>query len=138
MKTDNRVFGYTDEADYQVKVYSVDKAGNRSAERNVQFRVDKTAPELQITGTASGSTLNAGTTLTFSMTEAFWWDASGTITITRKANDSVAEAAYKTIDFKPTARVTTMTETLSETGEYQVTFTVKTVLDIPQRQPAIR
>ena len=125
LKTDNRVFGYTDEADYQVKVYSVDKAGNRSAERNVQFRVDKTAPELQITGTASGSTLNAGTTLTFSMTEAFWWDASGTITITRKANDSVAEAAYKTIDFKPTARVTTMTETLSETGEYQVTFTGK-------------
>lgn len=125
LKTDNRVFGYTDEADYHVKVYSVDKAGNRSAERNVQFRVDKTAPELQITGTASGSTLNAGTTLTFSMTEAFWWDASGTITITRKANDSVAEAAYKTIDFKPTARVTTMTETLSETGEYQVTFTGK-------------
>lgn len=125
LKTDNRVFGYTDEADYQVKVYSGDKAGNRSAERNVQFRVDKTAPELQITGTASGSTLNAGTTLTFSMTEAFWWDASGTITITRKANDSVAEAAYKTIDFKPTARVTTMTETLSETGEYQVTFTGK-------------
>lgn len=125
LKTDNRVFGYTDEADYQVKVYSVDKAGNRSAERNVQFRVDKTAPELQITGTASGSTLNAGTTLTFSMTEAFWWDASGTITITRKANDSVAEAAYKTSDFKPTARVTTMTETLSETGEYQVTFTGK-------------
>lgn len=125
LKTDNRVFGYTDEADYQVKVYSVDKAGNRSAERNVQFRVDKTAPELQITGTASGSTLNAGTTLTFSMTEAFWWDASGTITITRKANDSVAEAAYKTIDFKPTARVTTMTETFSETGEYQVTFTGK-------------
>lgn len=125
LKTDNRVFGYADEADYQVKVYSVDKAGNRSAERNVQFRVDKTAPELQITGTASGSTLNAGTTLTFSMTEAFWWDASGTITITRKANDSVAEAAYKTIDFKPTARVTTMTETLSETGEYQVTFTGK-------------
>lgn len=125
LKTDNRVFGYTDEADYQVKVYSVDKAGNRSAERNVQFRVDKTAPELQITGTASGSTLNAGTTLTFSTTEAFWWDASGTITITRKANDSVAEAAYKTIDFKPTARVTTMTETLSETGEYQVTFTGK-------------
>jgi len=125
LKTDNRVFGYTDEADYQVKVYSVDKAGNRSSERNVQFRVDKTAPELQITGTASGSTLNAGTTLTFSMTEAFWWDASGTITITRKASDSVAETAYKTIDFKPTARVTTMTETLSETGEYQVTFTGK-------------
>ena len=125
LKTENRSFGFSDEADYVVKAYSVDKAGNRSAERTVQFRIDKTAPELNITGTASGSTLNAGTTLTFSMTEAFWRDASGTITITRKANDSTAESNYKTIDFKPTARVTTLTETLSETGEYKVTFTGK-------------
>lgn len=125
LKTENRSFGFSDEADYIVKAYSVDKAGNRSAERTIQFRIDKTAPELNITGTASGSTLNAGTTLTFSMTEAFWRDASGTITITRKANDSMAESNYKTIDFKPTARVTTLTETLSETGEYKVTFTGK-------------
>ena len=125
LQTENRSFGFSDEADYVVKAYSVDKAGNRSAERTVQFRIDKTAPELNITGTASGSTLNAGTTLTFSMTEAFWRDASGTITITRKANDSTAESNYKTIDFKPTARVTTLTETLSETGEYKVTFTGK-------------
>lgn len=125
LKTENRSFGFSDEADYVVKAYSVDKAGNRSAERTIQFRIDKTAPELNITGTASGSTLNAGTTLTFSMTEAFWRDASGTITITRKANDSMAESNYKTIDFKPTARVTTLTETLSETGEYKVTFTGK-------------
>lgn len=125
LQTDNRSFGYSDEADYVIKAYSVDKAGNRSAERTIQFRIDKTAPELNITGTASGSTLNAGTTLTFSMTEAFWRDASGTITITRKANDSTAESNYKTIDFKPTARVTTLTETLSETGEYKVTFTGK-------------
>ena len=125
LQTENRSFGFNDEADYVVKAYSVDKAGNRSAERTVQFRIDKTAPELKITGTASGSTLNSGTTLTFSMTEAFWRDASGTITITRKASDSVSESNYKTIDFKPTARVTTLTETLSETGEYKVTFTGK-------------
>lgn len=125
IKTDNRSFGFSDEADYVVKAYSVDKAGNRGAERTVQFRIDKTAPELQISGSSSGATLNSGTTLTFSMTEAFWRDASGTITITRKASDSAAEATYKTIDFKPTGRVTTMTETLSETGEYKVTFTGK-------------
>lgn len=125
LKTDNRSFGFSDEADYVVKAYSVDKAGNRGAERTVQFRIDKTAPELQISGSSSGATLNSGTTLTFSMTEAFWRDASGTITITRKASDSAAEATYKTIDFKPTGRVTTMTETLSETGEYKVTFTGK-------------
>lgn len=125
LKTDNRLFGFSDEADYVIRVYSVDKAGNRGADRTVQFRIDKTAPELQISGASSGSTLKAGTTLTFSMTEAFWRDASGTITITRKASDGTAEATYKTIDFKPTGRVTTLTETLSETGEYKVTFTGK-------------
>ena len=59
------------------------------------------------------------------MTEAFWKDASGTVTITRKPKDGAQESTYKTIDFKPTARTTTMTETLSETGEYKVTFTGK-------------
>ena len=125
LKTDNRSFGFADEADYIVKAYSIDRAGNRSADKTVQFRIDKTAPELTISGAASGSTLKAGTTLTFSMTEAFWKDASGTITITRKASDSAAESTYKTIDFKPTARVTTLTESLTETGEYKVTFTGK-------------
>lgn len=125
LKTDNRSFGFADEADYIVKAYSIDRAGNRSADKTVQFRIDKTVPELTISGAASGSTLKAGTTLTFSMTEAFWKDASGTITITRKASDSAAESTYKTIDFKPTARVTTLTESLTETGEYKVTFTGK-------------
>ena len=125
LKTDNRSFGFADEADYIVKAYSIDRAGNRSADKTVQFRIDKTAPELTISGAASGSTLKAGTTLTFSMTEAFWKDASGTITVTRKASDSAAESTYKTIDFKPTARVTTLTESLTETGEYKVTFTGK-------------
>lgn len=125
IQTETRGFGYVDEADYIVKVYAIDKAGNKSAERTVRFRVDKTAPELKISGAASGATLNSGTTLTFSMTEAFWKDASGTITITRKPKDGAQESTYKTIDFKPTARTTTMTETLSETGEYKVTFTGK-------------
>lgn len=125
IQTETRGFGYVDEADYIVKVYAVDKAGNKSAERTVQFRVDKTAPELKISGASSGATLNSGTTLAFSMTEAFWKDASGTVTITRKPKDGAQESTYKTIDFKPTARTTTMTETLSETGEYKVTFTGK-------------
>lgn len=125
IQTENRIFGYEDEADYVVKAYSVDRAGNRSADKTVRFRIDKTAPDIQISGSASGSNLSSGTTLTFSMTEAFWWDASGTVTITRKAGDSAAEENYKTLDFKPTARTTTMTETLSQTGEYKISFTAK-------------
>ncbi len=125
IKTNNRGFSYTDEADYVVNVYAVDKAGNRSPARSIRFRVDTAAPELKISGAGSGSSLSSGTTLTFTMTEAFWRDASGTVTITRKAGDGASEAAYKTIDFKPTARTTNLSETLSETGEYKVTFTAK-------------
>ena len=125
LKTENRVFHYTDEAEYVAKVYAIDLAGNRSADRTVSFRIDKTAPELKISGAASGSSLSSGTTLTFSMTEAFWKDASGTITITRKTGDGASESTYKTIDVKPTGRVTTLTESLSETGEYNVKFTAK-------------
>lgn len=125
IKTDNRAFGFSDEAEYELHVFSVDKAGNRSADRVVKFRLDKTAPQLEIGGAASGSSLDSGTTLTFTMTEAFWRDASGTVTITRKASDGAAEANYKTIDFTPTGRVTSLTESLSETGEYKVTFTGK-------------
>lgn len=125
IKTDNRTFAFADEADYLVNAYAIDKAGNRGPIKSVLFRVDTTAPEIKISGAASGSSLNAGTTLTFTMTEAFWKDASGTVTITRKAGDGASESTYKTIDFKPTARTTNISESLTETGEYKVTFTAK-------------
>ena len=125
ISTNNRTFAFADEADYLVNAYAIDKAGNRGPIKSVLFRVDTTAPEIKISGAASGSSLNAGTTLTFTMTEAFWKDASGTVTITRKAGDGVSESTYKTIDFKPTARTTNISESLTETGEYKVTFTAK-------------
>lgn len=125
LRTDNRSFSYSDEGEYEIHAYSIDMAGNKSAERVIKFRLDKEAPKLEISGAASGSSLQSGTTLTFTMTEAFWKDASGTITITRKAKDGASESTYKTIDVKPTGRVTRITQTLDETGEYKVTFTGK-------------
>lgn len=125
ISTNNRTFAFADEADYLVNAYAIDKAGNKGLIKSVLFRVDTTAPEIKISGAASGSSLNAGTTLTFTMTEAFWKDASGTVTITRKAGDGASESTYKTIDYKPTARTTNISESLTETGEYKVTFTAK-------------
>lgn len=119
IRTSNRNFAYSEEADYQLNVYAKDMAGNKSAIKSVNFRLDKTAPQLQISGTSAS---NTGATVSFSMTEAFWWDASGTVTITRKAGDAAGEANYKTIDFKPTGSTTQMSETLTETGQYTIHF----------------
>ncbi len=121
VKTSARSFGFADEADYTVNLYSVDMAGNQSAIRTVKFRLDKTAPNLSISG-ASGGKTSSQTTVSFSMKELFWADASGKVDIYRKADDDSTEQLYKTINITPTGFETVVTETLTETGEYRFEF----------------
>ena len=124
IKTDNRVFRYTDDADYEINVYAVDNAGNRSGTRNIKFRVDSSAPELSISGASSGTALDTAATLTFTMVEAFWRDASGTITITKKDGGGNVQST-EPIEVTPTGRTTSISHTFSESGEYTITFTAK-------------
>jgi hypothetical protein len=123
IKTENRSFSFSDEADYTVNFYAVDMAGNQSATRTVTFRVDKTIPDLSISGMPGGGTTANATAITFTMNEAFWWDATGQITIYRKAGDGQEEALYKTIELNPTAFSSAVTENLTETGVYRFEFT---------------
>lgn len=125
IKTTNRAMTYAEEADYTVEVYSVDMASNIGPTRNISFRVDKTAPDISISGGGNGGTSNGGVTLSFNMKEAFWWDASGNVTIYRKAGDGSTESQYKTIDYKPTAFSTAVSESLTETGTYRIEFTAR-------------
>lgn len=121
VKTSSRSFGFADEAEYTVNLYSVDMAGNQSAIRTVKFRLDKTAPNLSISG-ASGGKTSSQTTVSFTMKELFWADASGKVDIYRKADDDSTEQLYKTITITPTGFETVVTETLTETGEYRFEF----------------
>lgn len=122
-KTSTKNFGFSDEADYTFNVYAADMANNQSAVRSVRFRIDKTAPAITINGASGGGTSANAATVTFNMKEAFWWDASGTVTIYRKAGDGSEEALLKTIDYKPTAFETNVSESLTETGVYRMEFT---------------
>ncbi|MGN0435460.1 MAG: Ig-like domain repeat protein, partial [Wujia sp.] len=124
VKTESRSFGFTDEGDYTVELYAIDKANNRCDNRSVSFRVDKTAPALTITG-ANSTTTNEQATVSFNMNEAFWWDASGTITVYRKDGDGIVERQIDTIEFKPTAKSTTISKTYSDTGVYRFEFEAK-------------
>lgn len=121
IETSARSFDYTEEADYTINLFAVDHADNTSATRTVKFRVDKNAPKLTIGGVGNGAASSA-TTVSFTMEEAFWKDASGKITIYRKPGEGQGEELLKTIDVTPTAFETVVRETLTETGIYRIEF----------------
>lgn len=122
VKTSARAFTFAEEADYTINLFAIDMAGNQGATRSVKFRLDKTAPALSISG-ANGGTSSSQTTVSFSMKELFWSDATGSVDIYRKADDDSAETLYKTITITPTGFDTVVSETLTETGEYRFEFT---------------
>ena len=124
VKTKERTFTFEEEADYTVNFQTRDLANNESKGRSVKFRVDKTAPELSCTAGANG-TATAATTVSFTMKEAFWSDASGKIDIFRKGGDGQAESLYKTIEIKPTGQTTSISESFSETGVYRFELEAK-------------
>ncbi len=121
VSTGERTFTFSDEADYTVNIFAVDLANNQGTTRTISFRVDKAAPEISITG-AGGGTSASASTVTFSINEAFWMDAKGTVTIKRKAGDGVEEEVYKTINVTPTSRLYSISEVISETGVYKFEF----------------
>ncbi len=119
IKTSNTNMTFNDEADYVVNFYTVDRANNTSATKTVRFRIDRTAPELRI---SAGGTSASATNVTFTMREAFWWDADASLTIYKKSRDGAREELYKTVSFNPSAYQTSVSEFLSDTGVYRFEF----------------
>ncbi len=120
-KTSERRFTYTEEGEYTINLFAVDKANNQSAIRSVKFRIDKAAPALSVNGVGSGSSANS-VTVSYGMRESFWWDAEGTVTIYYRSGDGMQENLLETIDYNPTAYETVVSRTYSDTGVYRVEF----------------
>lgn len=119
-KTRSTAFNFSEEADYTVSFYCVDKAGNRSETRNVDFRIDKTSPELSINGVEDGGKIAGTIVVSLNMRETFYSDAKGKAVIYKKSGDGVRESLMKSIDINPTSFVTTINESFTETGEYRI------------------
>lgn len=122
--TGTRTFTFSDEADYTINIFAVDKANNQGATRTISFRVDTTAPQLTISG-ANGGTSASATSVSFNINEAFWSDAKGSVEIYRKAGDGVDETLYKTLTLSPTQRSYSLSELLNESGVYRFEFTAE-------------
>lgn len=118
---------FSDEGDYTVTVTAKDKAGNEAVMQTAEFRIDKTAPVLSITGV--NDTQNTGCTATLSIAEAFSANydgasATASVTITRRT-DGTGESTVATMDMGDFSggNPHTASYSFSEDGEYTITMT---------------
>lgn len=123
-KVDEGTENYSEEADYEVSYVAVDKAGNKSATRNVYFRVDRTAPKLTINGPGSSSNASS-TSVSFNVQESFYWDmTSCTVKIYKKVDGS-GEVLEKTLDMNPTSANYSQSYSFVDDAEYRMEFTAE-------------
>ena len=112
---------YVEEADYEVQYVAVDKAGNASATRNVYFRVDRTAPQLDISNV--GDIAKSGTVnVSFTVREAFYWDMSKVTIRIYKRKEGGSETLEKTIEMTPKSAADTSSYAFSEDAIYRIEF----------------
>ena len=115
---------YAEEADYEVQYVAVDKAGNTSSLRTVQFRVDKTAPQLSIGGVGTASTAGS-VNISFNVKESFYWDMNNVTIKIYKKKDGSGETLEKTIDMKPKSANDSTSYTFTDDAEYRIEFTAE-------------
>jgi len=113
---------YSEEADYEVTFTAVDRAGNESAARTVTFRVDMTAPVLNITSDAYDGVSKTEVIVTYNVIEAFYADMElAKVTVYKKVDGS-AEQLLRTDDFRATGQNSSMQLKLEEDGNYRFVF----------------
>ena len=111
------------EADYTIDYTAYDRAGASNGPLSMAFRVDRTAPELTITG--PGETTTNKSTVTFNLKEAFYSDMpAAKVTIYRRV-DGIGEKEYESFDFNPNSANDSRSHTFDEDGEYRMEFTAE-------------
>ena len=122
LPTAHRSFTYTEEAEYVITVYSEDMAGNRSETKTIQFKLDKTAPNISIGGIGDGGTSSSAVTVSLNMQELYWSDAAGTVAIYMKSGEGFGEELVEEFAYTPTGRNTSIARTFAESGIYRIEF----------------
>lgn len=117
----NSVVGrtFTEDGIYRVTVSAVDAAGN-SDTKTISFTIDKTAPVLSMTGTSEGTYNNRPVTINFQSVETFFETNNVRINVERKLGGSTYG---RTVSFTNTGRISNLSNTFSEDGDYTITMT---------------
>ncbi len=110
---------YNIDADYEISYKVVDRAGRESTYGPIQFRVDKVAPKLEVSGAAMGGTARTNVNAVMSILEDFYWDMTSVSAKIYKKVDGQGERLFEDVKVNPTSARTAITKALTEDGEYR-------------------
>lgn len=110
---------FTEDGVYQVTVTVVDAAGNFDT-KSISFTIDKTAPVISMTGIGEGAYSSRPVTIRFQSVESFYETNNVRINVERKLGGSTYG---RTIGFTNTGKISELTNTFLEDGDYTITMT---------------
>lgn len=111
-------YGFEEDGIYEVVADAVDRAGNRAEQQRIEFTVDRTAPEIKISGVEEDSYQNKDVTMQVEVTESFFETNEVTIKATRTIDGTTS--AYPMNAFRNTGKISTMSYSFTEDGMYQI------------------
>ncbi|MCM1180726.1 MAG: Ig-like domain-containing protein [Clostridium sp.] len=112
------------EGKYQIYAVTTDAAGNKSISDTLEFVVDKTSPEIHITGTENYEQWKEPVTVQFTVEESYYAQNSVRITGTRTDMDGkVTEVAVP--DFISGGKVSRLTQLFDRDGTYEFEVAAK-------------
>lgn len=109
---------FTEDGSYLVTVTAVDAAGNTDTKR-ISFIIDRTAPQLSMTGVREGDYSNAAVTVNFQAVESFFETNEVVIEVLRRLDGSTYES---TVNFMNSGRISNASRTFTEDGDYTITM----------------
>ena len=135
------------EGQYKIYAITTDSAGNRSVSNTLRFVIDKTAPKLSIDGVQNGAMSGSAVSVEFGCVESFYATNNVAIKVQRKLDGRTETREIN--GFPKNAKKTSMTQSFSEDGTYEITIeatdkagniaTPQTIIfSVDQSKPEIR
>lgn len=103
---------------YQVTVNAKDKAGNPAKEKSITFSVDRTKPEVKITGIGNYAQWNREVKLRFMVEESYYKE--NTIALSGSRRDMQGRVQKLELPMRSTGKTSAVTHTFWEDGIYEL------------------
>lgn len=119
----NTPFSYSEEGVYDIRVVSTDAAGNAAIEKEIHFTVDKTKPELNISGVVEGYMTTDPVTLTYEAKDRNHDFSKYVISGIRSdlfGNESSFSSTYTVDEWSQTDYVAKKNISYSQEGKYEI------------------
>ncbi len=108
---------------YEIYAVTTDGAGNKQKSNTLAFVIDKTAPNISITGVTDGSMSGHTVTLRMECEETYFATTDVNIVVEKELDGKKTKSEIT--DFPRNVKKATLTKDFSEDGTYTVTMTAK-------------